>query len=150
MPFDARSEKPRVAVVGGGISGLSAALALEGRARVTLYEAEPRLGGHARTVVAGRRGDQPVDTGFIVFNHATYPHLSRLFRELDVPIERSDMSFGVSIDGGRVEYGLGDGRALFAQPGNALSPAFLRMAWSSTSITRITTPAPWRWRRGAA
>lgn len=118
---------PRIAVVGGGISGLSTALALMGHARVTLFEAETRLGGHARTVIAGRRGDQPVDTGFIVFNHATYPHLGRLFRELDVPIQRSDMSFGASLDGGRIEYALRDTRALFARPGNALSPTFLRM-----------------------
>lgn len=117
----------RIAVIGGGISGLSTALALHGHARVTLFEAEPRLGGHARTVIAGRRGDQPVDTGFIVFNHATYPHLGRLFRELDVPVQRSDMSFGASLDGGRIEYALRDARALFARPGNALSPTFLRM-----------------------
>lgn len=127
MPLDAGRKPERIAVVGGGISGLSAALALQGHARVTLYEAEPQLGGHARTVVAGRRGDQPVDTGFIVFNHATYPHLGRLFRELDVPIQRSDMSFGASLDGGRIEYALRDARALFARPGNALSPTFLGM-----------------------
>lgn len=127
MPFDLSPERARVAVVGGGISGLSVALALSEHARVTVYEAEPRLGGHARTVVAGRRGDQPVDTGFIVFNHATYPHLGRLFRELDVPIERSDMSFAASLDGGRIEYALRDLRGLFAQPSNALSPRFLGM-----------------------
>ena len=53
---------------------------------VTLFEAEPRLGGHARTIVAGKNGDQPVDTGFIVFNYANYPHLARPFAELDVPV----------------------------------------------------------------
>ena len=127
MPFDARPVPQRIAIVGGGISGLSAALALKDHARVTLYEAEGRLGGHARTVVAGRRGDQPVDTGFIVFNHATYPHLGRLFRELEVPLEQSDMSFGASIEGGRIEYALSSARALFAQPLNALSPVFLGM-----------------------
>ena len=127
MPFDAGTHKPRIAVVGGGIAGLSAALALAAHARVTVYEAEPRLGGHARTVVAGRRGDRPVDTGFIVFNHATYPHLGRLFRDLEVPLERSDMSFGASIDGGRIEYALRDAWTIFAQPRNALSPAFLGM-----------------------
>ena len=116
MPFDARAGPQRIAIVGGGIAGLSAALVLQGPGRVTLYEAEGRLGGHARTVVAGRRGDQPVDTGFIVFNHATYPHLGRLFRELEVAVERSDMSFGASIDGGRIEYALSSARALFAQP----------------------------------
>ncbi len=127
MPLDAGTGPQRIAVVGGGISGLSAALALHGNARVTLFEAERRLGGHARTVLAGRRGDRPVDTGFIVFNHATYPHLGRLFRELEVPIERSEMSFGVCIDDGRIEYALRGVRALFAQPRNALSPAFLGM-----------------------
>lgn len=127
MPLDARAGQQRIAIVGGGIAGLSAALMLQDEAQVTLYEADPRLGGHARTVVAGRRGDQPVDTGFIVFNHATYPHLGRLFRELDVPVERSDMSFAASLDGGRIEYALRDVRALLAQPRNALSPAFLAM-----------------------
>lgn len=129
MPFDIRPDPPRVAIIGGGISGLSAALVLRAHARVTLYEAEPRLGGHARTALAGRRGDQPVDTGFIVFNHATYPHLGRLFRELGAPIERSDMSFGASLVSGgrRIEYALRDARGLFAQPRNLLSPAFLGM-----------------------
>lgn len=127
MPFDTRPDLPRIAVVGGGVAGLSAALALAGHGRVTLYEAEPRLGGHARTVVAGRRGDRTVDTGFIVFNHATYPHLGRLFRELEVPLDRSDMSFGASLDGGRVEYALRDLRSIFAKRSNALSPGFLRM-----------------------
>ena len=68
-----------------------------------------------------------MDTGFIVFNHATYPHLGRLFRGLDVAVERSDMSFAASLDGGRIEYALSDVRALLAQPRNALSPAFLAM-----------------------
>lgn len=126
MPLDAGVEPQRIAIVGGGIAGLSAAWMLMGHARVTLFEAEPRLGGHARTVVAGREG-RPVDTGFIVFNHATYPHLGRLFRELEVPIERSDMSFGASLDGGRIEYALRDARTLFASPRNALSPEFLGM-----------------------
>ena len=127
MPLDARVGQQRIAIVGGGIAGLSAALMLHEQAEVTLFEAEARLGGHARTVVAGRRGDQPVDTGFIVFNHATYPHLGRLFRELEVAVERSDMSFAASLDGGRIEYALSDVRALLAQPRNALSPAFLAM-----------------------
>jgi len=129
MPYDADPISQRVAVVGGGIAGLSAALALAlaGHARVTLYEAERRLGGHARTVIAGRRGDRAVDTGFIVFNHATYPHLGRLFRELEAPVERSDMSFAASLDGGRIEYALRDLGGLFARRRNAMSPAFLGM-----------------------
>lgn len=127
MPFDADPRRSRIAVIGGGISGMAAALMLQPGADVTLYEAEPRLGGHARTVIAGRNRDQPVDTGFIVFNYATYPHLGRLFRELEVPVARSDMSFGVSIDGGRIEYALRTVSSLFAQRPNLLRPGFLRM-----------------------
>jgi predicted NAD/FAD-binding protein len=127
MPLDARTYLPRVAVIGGGVSGLAAAHSLRGDADVTLYEAEPRLGGHARTVLAGVRGDRPVDTGFMVFNYATYPHLGRLFQQLEVPVVRSDMSFGVSIDRGRIEYALTSLSALFAQRRNAMRPGFLRM-----------------------
>ena len=128
MSFDAQPICPqRVAIVGGGISGLAAAYLLAPHHAVTLYEAAPKLGGHARTVVAGRNGDQPVDTGFIVFNYANYPHLTRMFMDLDVPVKPSDMSFGASIDDGRVEYTLRDLRGLIGQPRNLVRPGFLRM-----------------------
>ncbi|UWQ96940.1 FAD-dependent oxidoreductase [Rhodobacteraceae bacterium M385] len=128
MPFDARPIAPqRIAIIGGGISGLAAAYLLARHHAVTIFEAAPRLGGHARTVMAGRNGDQPVDTGFIVFNYANYPHLTRMFQDLDVPVKKSDMSFGASVDGGRVEYGLRDLGALAAQRRNLLRPGFLRM-----------------------
>ncbi len=126
MPFD-QTTAQSIAIIGAGISGLSAAWVLSGQHRVTLYEAEPRLGGHARTVTAGLRGDQPVDTGFIVFNYANYPHLTGLFRDLDVPVERSDMSFGVSIGGGRLEYALASLGGLFGQRVNAANPRFWAM-----------------------
>ncbi|QFU09867.1 protoporphyrinogen oxidase [Rhodobacteraceae bacterium THAF1] len=126
MPFDT-STKPRIAIIGGGISGMAAAWRLKDAARVTLFEAAPRLGGHARTVVAGKRGDQPVDTGFIVFNRVNYPHLVQMFEDLNVPITDSDMSFGASFGGGRFEYGLRSLGALFAQKRNAADPRFLRM-----------------------
>jgi predicted NAD/FAD-binding protein len=117
----------RIAIIGGGISGLASAYLLAPQHSVTLYEAAPRLGGHARTVMAGRNGDQPVDTGFIVFNYATYPHMTRMFRELDVPVIKSDMSFGASINDGQIEYGLRSLRALTAQKRNILRPGFARM-----------------------
>lgn len=117
----------RIAIVGGGISGMAAAYLLAPQHAVTLFEAGPRLGGHARTVTAGLRGDQPVDTGFIVFNYANYPHLTRMFQTLDVPVVKSDMSFGASIDNGRVEYALRDLNGLVAQKRNLLRPGFLRM-----------------------
>lgn len=127
-------DKKRVAIVGGGISGLAAAHLLEGKAHVTVFEAEPRLGGHARTVVAGKRGDQPVDTGFIVFNRQNYPLLTRLFEMLDVEVVKSNMSFGASIDGGRLEYALRDLGSVFAQPRNAFNPRFLRMLRDRKSV----------------
>jgi predicted NAD/FAD-binding protein len=95
--------------------------------KVTLFEAEPRLGGHARTRLAGKSGEQPVDTGFIVFNEANYPFLTALFQQLEVPVVKSNMSFGASIAGGRLEYALTSLDALFAQRRNAMSPQFLGM-----------------------
>lgn len=94
---------------------------------VVLFEAENRLGGHARTRMAGPHADTPVDTGFIVFNYANYPHLTALFDQLDVPVVKSNMSFGASFDGGRLEYGLAGFNAIFAQKRNMANPKFLRM-----------------------
>ena len=128
MSFDALSMRPqRIAIIGGGISGLAAAYLLSPHHRVTLYESDTRLGGHARTVMARRNGDQPVDTGFIVFNYSNYPHLTSMFRDLDVPVEKSDMSFGATINNGQVEYGLRDIAAVFGQRRNLLRPGFARM-----------------------
>lgn len=128
MPFETESTAPRrIAVIGAGISGMGAAHMLGRDHRVVLYEAENRLGGHARTRMAGPQADTPVDTGFIVFNRPNYPHLVRLFEELEVPTRLSNMSFGASLDSGRFEYALRDLSALFAQPRNGLDPRFLRM-----------------------
>jgi predicted NAD/FAD-binding protein len=119
--------RKKIAIVGGGISGLSAAYYLSPYHDITLFEAEPRLGGHARTVMAGRNGDQPVDTGFIVFNYVTYPYLTRLFRDLDVPVIKSEMSFGASIDDGWLEYGLRNLGTIAAQKRNLLRPQYYKM-----------------------
>ncbi len=128
MPFEIAGHGPkRVAIVGGGITGLGAAHQLKGHCNVVLFEADARLGGHARTVFAGRNGDLPVDTGFLVFNHVNYPNLVNLFDELDVPTIPSDMSFGVSIEGGWLEYGLMGFQRIFAQKRNFLRPKFTGM-----------------------
>ncbi|MEM9899773.1 MAG: FAD-dependent oxidoreductase, partial [Pseudomonadota bacterium] len=128
MPFEALTPAPkRIAVVGAGISGMGAAHMLAGAHHVTLIEAEPRLGGHARTKIAGKRGDQPVDTGFIVFNEPNYPHLTALFDALGVPRATSDMSFGASICDGWMEYGLASYNAIFGQRRNLSRPAFIGM-----------------------
>ncbi len=128
MPFETSDPAPsRIAVIGGGISGMAAAHLLARDHAVVLFEAEPRLGGHARTVMAGKRGDQPVDTGFIVYNNTNYPNLVGLFDQLDVPVVESNMSFGASINGGAFEYGLRSLGAVFAQKRNLVRPQFLRM-----------------------
>jgi predicted NAD/FAD-binding protein len=128
MLFDqGKGARKRIAVIGAGISGMAAAHELAKDHSVVLFEAERRLGGHARTRMAGKNSDQAVDTGFIVFNYANYPHLAALFDELKVPVTESDMSFGASINGGRFEYGLASLGALFAQPKNMANPRFLRM-----------------------
>lgn len=128
MPFEQIAGLPRkIAVIGGGISGMGAANLLADAHHVTLIESEPRLGGHARTVLAGRNADQPVDTGFIVFNRATYPNLIALFDRLDVPVVPSNMSFAVSAAGGAVEYALHGPGAIFAQRRNLVRPQFLRL-----------------------
>ncbi len=128
MPFEQFGPTPRrIAVIGGGIAGMAAAHLLADRNSVVLFESEPRLGGHARTVIAGKRKDQPVDTGFIVFNRVNYPNLVRLFEKLGVPVTESSMSFGASIRGGALEYGLASLDTIFAQRRNAFNPRFLRM-----------------------
>ncbi len=128
MPFEKLKGAPkRIAVIGGGISGMGAAHLLSAKHNVVLFENEPRFGGHARTVLAGKRGDQPVDTGFIVFNKVNYPNMVNLFEQLNVPVAESNMSFGASIDGGAFEYGLASFGALFAQPKNMIDPRFIGM-----------------------
>lgn len=113
-----------IAVIGSGISGLSAAWLLSQRHRVTLFEADRRLGGHSNTVDAG---GIPVDTGFIVYNEATYPNLTALLRHLDVPTKPSAMSFSVSLDSGRLEYSGASLAGLFAQRRNLVRPRFWSM-----------------------
>lgn len=126
----------KIAVIGGGISGLGAAYVLSNTYQVTLFEAENRLGGHARTVFAGNNGNQAVDTGFIVFNYPNYPELSQLFSELNVPIAKSDMSFGASLKDGTIEYALRNFDAIFAQRKNVFNPRFVKMVWD---INRFNT-----------
>lgn len=118
----------RVAVIGSGISGLSAAWLLAKRHEVTLYEADPRPGGHSNTVVApGAAGTVPVDTGFIVYNTASYPNLIALFEHLAVPTATAEMSFAVSLDQGGYEYAGSGLSTLFGQPSNILRPSHWRM-----------------------
>jgi uncharacterized protein len=119
----------KIAVIGSGISGLSAAYLLSRRYDVTLFEKNDYLGGHTRTVMARPQAgiDIPVDTGFIVFNYRNYPLLAQLFAELDVPVHKSDMSFGLTADNGWLEYGTPKPWNVFAQKRNLARPYFWQM-----------------------
>jgi len=118
----------KIAVIGTGISGLSAAWLLNQSHDVTVYEQADRVGGHANTVMASIDGREiPVDTGFIVFNRKTYPNLTALFQWLGVPVEPSNMSLAVSLDNGGLEYSGTGLSGLFAQPRNVIQPRFWSM-----------------------
>ena len=138
----------RVAVVGSGISGLAVAHALAGEARVTLFEAGAYFGGHTHTVditLPGAQGEpitHGVDTGFLVFNHRTYPKLVRLFEELKVDTAASDMSFSVQVrDAGSapLEWSGCNLNTVFAQRRNLLRPRFLRMLADIVRFNKLAT-----------
>ena len=122
--------RPTVAVIGAGISGLTAAYVLRDSHAVTLFEADDRLGGHAHTHDVTGADGQPlrIDSGFIVHNERTYPHLLRLFRELDVPTQPTEMSMSITCQACGMSYAGGRGLAgILAQPWRALDPRFVRM-----------------------
>ncbi|MFJ8991903.1 NAD(P)/FAD-dependent oxidoreductase [Streptomyces sp. NPDC102279] len=120
----------RTAVIGGGVAGLTAAHVLSRTRSVAVYEADDRLGGHAHThdLASSDGRVHRVDSGFIVHNHRTYPNLLRLFAELGVATQESEMSMSVRCEGCGLEYAGARGPAgLFPRPGNALRGPYLRM-----------------------
>ncbi|MFF7309777.1 FAD-dependent oxidoreductase [Streptomyces sp. NPDC008137] len=130
VPGNAVRERRRTAVIGSGVAGLAAAYVLARARHVTLFEADDRLGGHAHTHELASRGGATyrVDSGFIVHNRRTYPNLLRLFGELGVATQESEMSMSVRCEGCGLEYAGARGPGgLFARPRNALRGAYLRM-----------------------
>jgi len=129
-PAAPSSPRPSVAVIGSGVSGLTAAYLLNRTHDVTLFEADNRLGGHAQThdLTASDGIEYAVDTGFIVHNDRTYPWLRKLFAELDVEVRPTEMSMSVRCEDCGLEYAGGRGlRGMLAQPRRLLDPQFLRM-----------------------
>jgi predicted NAD/FAD-binding protein len=127
----------KIAVVGSGISGLSAAYYLSGDHEVHLYEADRRLGGHTATIDVRTEDESlAIDTGFIVFNDWTYPNFIALMDELGVASQPTSMSFSVSDRQNGLEYAGSSLDTLFAQRRNVVSPRFLRMLWD---ILRFNT-----------
>lgn len=115
----------KIAIIGSGISGLSSAYFLKDKHDITLYEKNSYLGGHSCTIDANISGKEvPIDIGFIVFNFKNYPNLTNFFKHLKVPIAKSDMSFGVTVENGDLEYGTSNLLTLFGQPRNLISLRF--------------------------
>jgi predicted NAD/FAD-binding protein len=118
----------RIAIVGTGIAGMTAAYLLARRHQLVVFEANDYIGGHSHTVQL-LEGEQTLglDTGFIVFNRRTYPNFCRLLAQLEVSTSPSDMSFSFRNEGTNLEYAAPGARRLFAQPSNLLRPRFWRM-----------------------
>ena len=141
MILRAGGSRPRVAIVGAGITGLGAAHRLAPSCEVVVYESAEVAGGHAHSVDVTLEGvSHPVDVGFLVFNHRTYPRLLALFDDLKVQTAPSNMSFAVSIGPNDLEWcGKDDLRAVFAQPSNLVSPRFWTMLRDMLRFNREAT-----------
>ena len=126
----------KIAVVGAGISGLSAAYYLSKKHKVDLFEKEDQFGGHANTIKVAYKTDKeiPIDIGFMVFNKHTYPNLINFFSENKIAIEKSDMSFSVSVEGSGLEY-CGKGLSgIFSNKRNLFNLKFIKMFFEIISF----------------
>ncbi|MFI9654474.1 FAD-dependent oxidoreductase [Guyparkeria sp. GHLCS8-2] len=142
--FTPPTDRPlEIAVIGSGIAGIGTAWLLGQHHRVTLFEKNDYLGGHTHThrVDDGMGGEIPVDSGFIVCNRPNYPHLFGLFETLGIETKATDMSFGMSMDGGRLEYSGDNLNTLFSQRRNLIRPGFLRMVAEILRFNRLGTAA---------
>ena len=125
----------KVAIIGAGIAGLTAAYKLSPNCDVTVFESASRIGGHTSTVDISHEGQEwAIDTGFIVFNERTYPNFIALLKELNVAVQKTEMSFSVSCQDSGLEYGGNNLNTLFAQRRNIINPYFL---WLVKDILRF-------------
>ncbi len=135
-----RTERPSVAVVGTGVAGLTAAHLLDPGHELTVFEAEPRIGGHTNTIrVVDPRGEIWVDTGFIVHNHPNYPRFTALLDELGVDSQPTEMGMSICSRDGRFEFA-NTRRGLFAQRSNLLRPAFWGLIRDQLRFNREVRP----------
>ena len=131
----------KIAIIGGGISGLVAAYKLQHLHEVTIFEANDYLGGHTNTIdVSNGDTKLAIDTGFIVFNDRTYPNFRQLLSEWNVGYQKTVMSFSVKCDRTGLEYRGADFNGLFAQRSNLLNPKFLRLLYDLVRFKKVASP----------
>lgn len=127
----------KLAIIGTGISGMACGYFLKDRYDITFYEKEDYAGGHTNTVLIKENGqDIPVDTGFMVYNLETYPHLVRFFKELSIPVKPTRMSFSFQHCPSGLEYGSAKASGIFAQKRNIFRPSFYRMLLDITRFNK--------------
>ena len=120
--------KPTVAVIGSGVSGLTAAYVMREDFEVTIFESDDRFGGHAHTHTVG---EERIDSGFIVHNERTYPNLLRIFKELDIKTQPTEMSMSINCLGCGLQYAGGRGaKGIFAKPSKLLDPRFISLLFA--------------------
>ena len=118
----------KIAIIGSGISGLTAAYYLNKNHEIVVYESSPVIGGHTATIDVELEGQKyAVDTGFIVYNDWTYPNFIRLLKQLNVETQTTSMSFSVANDMNGLEYAGSNLNTLFAQRKNLFKPSFWRL-----------------------
>ena len=138
--------KPKIAIIGSGISGLACAHFLQDECELSIFEKDARIGGHSNTVEVPEDGEGlPLDTGFMVYNEVTYPHLTRLFKELSIETKPTEMSFSVQHMDAGIEFNGGSVNLLFAQRKNLLRPRFWKMLlqinrFNKETIDELTNP----------
>ena len=133
---------PRIAIIGTGIAGLGCAHFLQRRFDLTLFEQNDYAGGHTNTVTVREESQEvPIDTGFMVFNHVTYPLLTRLFQELGVATKRTDMSFSITHEPARVQYNGHSLNTIFGDRANVFRPRFWRFILQIDRFNKETVSA---------